>query len=425
MSRPGLRTKIIAACLGVVMAAGPVVISSSGAHGDPIADKQKQAQEIATKLDTLQRQVETASNNYEAAQERIAELDGQIKDQQAKVDLAEKQQAQDKSQLSKYAVGAYVSGGSTDALTTLVSTRTDRLGPRQGYNQAAMGNRQQLIDNLQASQKKAQDQVEKLNASRKEASEQRAKAAQDKQTAEQSTNKYEALRQQVQGQLAELVRQKQEAEQRAAEARAYAEAQARARAAQAQAEAQANAARANAARANAARASASAPPQTSAHHSTSGGSHTAAPARSAAVATPAPAAIPAPPRSSGGGYSAPAPAPSSGGGGTAVSAARSQLGVPYSWGAESPGSGFDCSGLTQWAWSQAGVSIPRTTYGQLSAGRQVPISDIQPGDLVFYYNTGHVAMYVGGGTVIHAPHTGDVVKYSSLYMSSPEAVVRP
>lgn len=100
------------------------------------------------------------------------------------------------------------------------------------------------------------------------------------------------------------------------------------------------------------------------------------------------------------------------------------LGVPYVWGGASP-SGFDCSGLTMWAWSQAGVGLPRVTYSQRSAGQVVPISALQPGDLVFYSGFSHVALYAGGGSVIHAPHTGDVVKYASLYMSPPILAVRP
>lgn len=78
-----------------------------------------------------------------------------------------------------------------------------------------------------------------------------------------------------------------------------------------------------------------------------------------------------------------------------------------------------------YAWSQAGVSIGYDTYTQRYAGPSVPISQIQPGDLVFYSGFGHVAIYAGGGSVIHAPHTGDVVRYASLYMMPPILVVRP
>ncbi|MGH8979957.1 MAG: C40 family peptidase, partial [Acidimicrobiales bacterium] len=110
----------------------------------------------------------------------------------------------------------------------------------------------------------------------------------------------------------------------------------------------------------------------------------------------------------------------------AVHAAESQLGVPYVWGGERPGSGFDCSGLTQWSWAQAGVSISRTSQSQFASVQHVSLSDLQAGDLLFYFNldgTGtvdHVAMYVGSGpygvqTEIQAPETGESVSYVPLY----------
>ena len=101
----------------------------------------------------------------------------------------------------------------------------------------------------------------------------------------------------------------------------------------------------------------------------------------------------------------------------AVQAAVSQLGVPYVFGGEQPGVGFDCSGLVQWAWAQAGVSIPRTTETQWPALPHVSLDALEPGDLLFYYNldgdnqVDHVVMYTGSGpygtdTVIQAPFTG-------------------
>ncbi len=88
-------------------------------------------------------------------------------------------------------------------------------------------------------------------------------------------------------------------------------------------------------------------------------------------------------------------------------------GVKYVYGGTTP-SGFDCSGFTQYVFGKFGISIGRTTYDQIGAGRAVSQSEMQPGDLVFTH-AGHVGIYVGNGNFIHAPHTGDVVKVSKVY----------
>ncbi|MEU0075168.1 NlpC/P60 family protein [Streptomyces sp. NPDC006332] len=108
----------------------------------------------------------------------------------------------------------------------------------------------------------------------------------------------------------------------------------------------------------------------------------------------------------------------------AIAAARSALGRPYVWGANGP-SGFDCSGLMQWSYAQAGVALPRTSQAQRFAGRQVPLSQARPGDLVTYRNdASHVAMYVGNGQVIHAPYPGAPVRYDPVNMIPGATVTR-
>jgi cell wall-associated NlpC family hydrolase len=96
-----------------------------------------------------------------------------------------------------------------------------------------------------------------------------------------------------------------------------------------------------------------------------------------------------------------------------VGIAMSQLGTPYVWGGAAPG-GFDCSGLVMWAYAQVGVSLPHSSYAQYGYGVPVSKDELQPGDLVFFDGLGHVGIYIGGGEFIHAPHTGDVVRISSL-----------
>jgi len=99
--------------------------------------------------------------------------------------------------------------------------------------------------------------------------------------------------------------------------------------------------------------------------------------------------------------------------GGVVGIAMQYLGVPYVWGGASP-SGFDCSGLVMFAFAQIGVSVPHSSYAQFGMGSPVSMSQLQPGDLVFFSGASHVGIYVGGGSFIHAPHTGDVVKISSM-----------
>jgi cell wall-associated NlpC family hydrolase len=98
-----------------------------------------------------------------------------------------------------------------------------------------------------------------------------------------------------------------------------------------------------------------------------------------------------------------------------VAEARRQLGKPYHFGAAGPDS-FDCSGLTMWAWRAAGVSLPHYSGAQYNATTHIPLNELQPGDLVFFYSDlSHVGIYVGGGQMIHAPQTGDVVRYASIF----------
>ncbi|AJC56500.1 C40 family peptidase [Streptomyces sp. 769] len=111
--------------------------------------------------------------------------------------------------------------------------------------------------------------------------------------------------------------------------------------------------------------------------------------------------------------------------GKALAFARSQIGKPYVWGATGPSS-YDCSGLTQAAWRAAGVDLPRTTWDQVKVGTRVSSSDLQPGDLVFFFNDiSHVGMYIGGGEMIHAPHPGASVRVESIYGMPIYGSVRP
>jgi cell wall-associated NlpC family hydrolase len=113
----------------------------------------------------------------------------------------------------------------------------------------------------------------------------------------------------------------------------------------------------------------------------------------------------------------------------AVSAALSVVGTTYVWGSANPSVGFDCSGLTSWAWAQAGVSIPHSSAAQYSSLPHVSLSQVQAGDLIFYYSPiSHVALYTGGGNIVHARHPGPggEVQVDSMYgYGSPVGAARP
>jgi peptidoglycan DL-endopeptidase CwlO len=99
--------------------------------------------------------------------------------------------------------------------------------------------------------------------------------------------------------------------------------------------------------------------------------------------------------------------------GGVVGVAMGYLGVPYRWGGASP-AGFDCSGFVMYVYAQIGVSLPHSSYAMMGMGTPVSIDQLQPGDLVFFSGGSHMGIYIGGGQFIHSPHTGDVVKISSL-----------
>nr|WP_238356407.1 C40 family peptidase [Kribbella italica] len=117
--------------------------------------------------------------------------------------------------------------------------------------------------------------------------------------------------------------------------------------------------------------------------------------------------------------------PASGRAAAAVNYAMAQLGDPYVWGAEGPSS-FDCSGLTMAAWSRAGVSLSHSSKAQINEGRRVSKSQLQPGDLVFFYSPiSHVGMYIGNGRMVHASRPGKPVKTESINVMPYSGAVRP
>jgi cell wall-associated NlpC family hydrolase len=315
------------------------------AAGDAISDAKAKAAAIEAQLTQAQDQMSALSQQYDAAQYHLSQINSSITTTKANVAADESQVAKDRSTLSKAAVANYISDGTAAAQNPIFSGNEQTLGATDTYNKVAQGDISLGVANLHTAENSLNSQVSQLQDEQSQAQTQvAAEQSAVAQNAQAIQSQKSALSQE-QGQIAQLVDQQQKLE-AAAAARAAQQRQAAAAAA----------------------ASVTAAP---AHH-VSGGASTAV-------------------------LSQAAPPPSSPGGAGALQAAESQIGVPYVWGGESPkGSGspgFDCSGLTAWSWGQVGVGLPHFSGAQMADSTPVPISDLQPGDLLFYGPGGdtHVA----------------------------------
>ena len=345
----------------------PVLLPTS-ASADAIGDAKARAAAIEAKLNVLNAQLERLDEQYNAASIRLQQVDKDITTSQQRLDATKQQLAKDAAQLRSYAVSAYMTGDDTPALEAVLTSEGSSATERKGYLEAAAGNRQDLIDKLAATQHQVDTQLAQLHQQRQQAAKLAGQLsnAQDQERA--ALAQQQQLHDQATGKVAELIREQQQA-QAAAAAAAARRAQAAARVA--------------------------------AVHVVSTPS-VAASGGTGSDVTPPPVFVP----------------PPGGGAAVAVAAAENEIGVPYVWAGASPQGGFDCSGLTMWAWAQGGVSLPHSAQGQYDMSTHISAGDLQPGDLVFFgSSTGsieHVGIYVGGGTMVHAPHTGASVTYQSI-----------
>ena len=363
----------------VTVWSGTVLGLARPAAGDSISDAKAKAAAIESQLSQAQNQMSALSQQYDEAKYHLSQITSSIATTQANIANDHKQVAKDKATLSKAAVANYMSNGSAAAQNPIFSGNEETLGASTMYNKIAEGDISLAVDNLHTAESQLNAQQNQLQGEKTQAQNQVSVEQNAVAQNQQAIQEQQQALSQEQGQIAKLVQQQQQAEAAAA--------------------AQAAAAKLAAAKA----AATSVANARAAATSVAGATHQSA-------ATPT---VPA-------GLSQAAPPPTSAGGAGAVEAAMSQIGVPYVWGGESPkGSaspGFDCSGLTAWSWGQVGVGLPHFSGAQMADSAPVPISDLQPGDLLFYGPGGsdHVAMYVGPGSMIEAPFTGASVWVTSL-----------
>lgn len=349
-----------------------VVALAPPAGADQVAEKRDEAARIATALEDQGRKVSVLAEELAEARLGAGEVEGQARAAQERLRDTDRRVSQARARLRGHAVASYVEGGQLPAVQAMVGGSTDDLAVRTAYVKEVAGRQQAALEDLRAAQQDLEDQRRKLEEAERWAKQALAGVESRQRTAQEAADAQEATLRRVQGELGALVAA--EAERRAGdEAR-----QARAELAARQPEAASRPAPAAGAPAPARR--------------------PAAPALALAVAPPA-ASI----------------GPPASGAAAAVAEARRQLGKPYRWGGAGPDS-FDCSGLTMWAWRAGGKSLPHSSRAQFSATSRIPLSQIQPGDLVFYGSPiHHMGIYVGGGTMVEASQTGTPVRYASIY----------
>ena len=335
--------------------------SVSPAAADPsVAAKQAEARNVLAQIQEIDRRLSHAIESYNLANVKLDRIRGELKTNSRHLAIARTSLKAAQSHLSQRLVALYTSGGDGGTFEVLLgaSSLDDLL------------NRLDAVARVSEQDGRVLREVKSFRAQviQRKARLERAQRAQVQVVADRA-----AQRSSIEGQLAERQRllssiKDQIASLEAAERRRQERLAAQARARLAAARPQA--------------AVASAPPS----------------AAASLVESPEAGIAPAPPARYGG----------------AVGIAMQYLGVPYKWGGASPETGFDCSGFLMYVYGKLGVSLPHNAAMQYGLGTAVSKDQLQPGDLVFFDGLGHNGMYIGGGQFIHAPHTGDVVKISSL-----------
>jgi peptidoglycan DL-endopeptidase CwlO len=327
---------------------------ATAANADPggIASKQSQAQQVLSQINQIDRSLDAAVEQYNLANVRLRKIEGDMRENKKQLALARANLEVSQKSLAKRLVTAYTSTEDTSTLAVLLGSTSfeDMLNRVEAINSTSSQDAN-IVEQVRSSKLAIQHHEVELRNAHEEQQHVVAQKAAQKQHIESQLATRRQLLSSIRGEIQRM---------KAAEA-----AQQRQLAAAAQAR-------------------------------IAGQENPPAPGIGVGASTPEGSTV-APPNVHGG----------------VVGIAMHYLGVPYVWGGASP-RGFDCSGLVMYVFAQIGVSLPHSSYAMFNMGTPVGISQLQPGDLVFFSGASHMGIYIGGGQFIHAPHTGDVVKISSL-----------
>lgn len=419
-------TAVLVAALVVVLCVGGTVVPRAVAD-DGVDQAKQKVDQLAQQLNDLDNRIGQLDEDHAAALDHIDALSVEIAQQEGRIRDQQVILAQLQGQLTSIAIDKFTSGGAS-GLAPLFSTArafTDSL-QRGELTRVALDQGAGTSDDLNLLITDLAAEQQALDANKAQQSQLAAQLEQQQQQGEQLSAELQQQLSEAKAQYGEAVVLAQErlAEQAAAAARARAAEQAaaqqaaarRAAAAQPRGGGSSSTAGNGGGVSNGGSASSGSSGSGSSGSGSSGNSGDSSGGGSGSGDTGGGS-------SDSGGSSVPPPSSRAG---MAVAAAQSQLGVPYQFGKESPGVAFDCSGLTKYAWGQAGASLPHQSGQQFASTPHVPIDQIQPGDLIFYGSPiGHVAIYIGNGLLIHAPASGDVVKVAAVNFAHIIGVARP
>ena len=348
---PAILTLLTAILVGVALA------SVRTASADPNVDaKRAEAQSVLQQIQEIDSQLSHTIESWNLATEKLDAIEAELDTNARHLVIARKSLRNAQTHLSQRLVSLYTNGGDGSAIEVLLGAESlDDLVNRLDAVERVSDQDSRVLREVKSFRKQVQQRKARLERARTAQAQVVAERADQKRAIEGQLAERQRMLASIKDQIAEL----QAAEQRRQERLA---AQARARFAAAQLE-----------------------------------TDDPTEATTASYAIPE-AALDPPPDARYGGV---------------VGIAMQYLGVPYVWGGASP-SGFDCSGFSMYVFAQVGVSLPHHAASQYGMGSPVSKDQLQPGDLVFFNGLGHMGIYIGGGQFIHAPHTGDVVKISSL-----------
>ena len=338
--------------------------TSQVARADNVDDARRKVEKMADQLEAAEEEVDRLSEDLRAAEDDKVRLDEEIALTQTEIANKEAELGGMQTDMAELAITAFVSGGRSGSISGLLSPGggPNEAVQRQFLTDIALNTGLADTDKLDSLIADLDDLKSKLERDRQRTDDLTKQITKSKSDAEDKIAKYTALKAKAQREYGQALRDEQQ--RRAAQAAANAASQA------------------DNLRNN---------------------------------------------RSSGGNNFDPSSIPSTTSrAGIAVAAAKSQIGVRYKYAAAEEGVAFDCSGLTMWAWQQAGVSLPHQSRRQFSSSPRIPKEYAEPGDLIFFYNPiTHVGLYVGGGMMVDAPGVGRTVRLTAVNWSKVVGVTRP